>query len=79
MTTVAVPASRALSRSTLRWIAWTGIAVAAFGLWLMLPPVAVRSAQWVFLIEGLAALACAVVAGMGERRLGWTGVVVAGL
>jgi simple sugar transport system permease protein len=79
VSTVAVPAARAVSRSVLRWIAWSAIAVAGVGLWLMLPPVAIRSALFIFLVEGLAALACAAVAGMGERRLGWTGVVVAGL
>ncbi len=79
MNAISVPASRAMSGSAVRWIGWSGIAAAAFGLWLMLPPVEVRSPQWVFLIEGLAALACALAAGMGERRLGWTGVVVAGI
>jgi len=70
VSTVAVPAARAVRRSVLRWIAWSAIAVAGVGLWLMLPPVAIRSALFIFLVEGLAAVTCAAVAGMGERRLG---------
>jgi ABC-type uncharacterized transport system permease subunit len=79
MSAVSVPASRALSRSTLRWMAWASIALAGFGLWLMLPPVGVRSFVVVFLIEGAAAVLGAVAAGMGERKLGWTAVGVAGI
>jgi ABC-type uncharacterized transport system permease subunit len=79
VSTVAVPASRVLERATVRWIAWASIAIGAFGLWLMLPPVEVRTSVWAFLIEGIAAVMGAVAAGMGERKLGWTAVGVAGI
>jgi general nucleoside transport system permease protein len=74
----AVPAARALDRTVVRGIAWASIGVAVFGLWLMLPPVGLRSSLWIFLIEGLAAVFCAAAAGLGEKRLGWSGVAVAG-
>jgi ABC-type uncharacterized transport system permease subunit len=79
MSTVSVPASRAVSRSALRWTAWAAIALSGFGLWLMLPPVEVRRSVVVFLIEGAAAVMGAVAAGMGERKLGWSAVGAAGI
>jgi len=76
---IPVPASRAISTTTLRWIAWGSIGLAGFGLWLMLPPVEVRSPVWVFLIEALAAIGGATTAGLGLRKLGWSTVGVAGI
>ena len=79
MSAVTVPASRAMSPSAIKWMAWASIALGGFGLWLMLPPVEARNPVWVFLIEAIAAVMGAAAAALGQRKLGWTAVGVAGI
>jgi general nucleoside transport system permease protein len=67
------------SEATVRWVGWSAIGVALFGLWLALPPVMLRSPVAPFILEGAAALAGAWTAARGERKLGWGAVGLAGL
>src|SRR5437879_2899012 len=62
-----------------RRIAWGGIALAALGLWLVLPPVESRSAVWPLAFGAVALAAGAWAALEGERKLGWGAVGVAAL
>jgi ABC-type uncharacterized transport system permease subunit len=67
------------SAARVKWAGWSAVGLAAFGLWLVLPPVEVRSAGVCFAIEAVAAAAGAWVAARGERKLGWGAVGVAGI
>src|SRR4051812_28136124 len=60
-----------------KYVGWAANFLAAFGLWIVLPPVEARSALWPFLICGIAAAAGLWAVREGERRLGWTAVGVA--
>jgi ABC-type uncharacterized transport system permease subunit len=62
-----------------RRVAWAGIAVAAFGLWLALPPVELRSAVYPFVLCAIAALAGLWAIREGESKVGWGAVGVGGL
>jgi len=66
------------SEATVRYVGWASIGLAALGLWLVLPPVEVRSVVVPFVLQGVAALGGAWTAARGERKLGWGGVIVAG-
>jgi simple sugar transport system permease protein len=57
--------------------AWFGIALAGLGLWLVLPPVVLRSPVWSFVLSALAMLLGAWAARQGELKLGWGAVGVA--
>jgi general nucleoside transport system permease protein len=67
------------SESAVRWAGWGAIGLAAFGLWLALPPVMLRSPAIPFILAGVAAAGGAWVAARGDRKLGWGAVVFAGL
>jgi general nucleoside transport system permease protein len=67
------------SEAAPRWVGWSAIGLAAFGLWLALPPVMLRSPIVPFILEGTAAVCGAWVAARGERKLGWGAVGVAGV
>jgi general nucleoside transport system permease protein len=67
------------SESVPRWAGWGAIGLAAFGLWLALPPVELRSPVVPFILEGIAAVAGAWAAARGERKIGWGAVGVAGI
>ena len=75
----AISASPDLLRraATPKYVGWVAIFLAAFGLWIALPPVMTRSALWPLLICGVAAAIGIWVALQGERKLGWGAVVVA--
>jgi general nucleoside transport system permease protein len=75
------PAVQAAVRSeaTARYVGWASVGLAAFGLWLALPPVALRSAVVPFVLEAIAALGGAWAAARGERKLGWGAVALAGI
>jgi general nucleoside transport system permease protein len=60
-----------------RRIAWTGIAIAAVGFWLVLPPVLARSPVWPIALGAVAAAAGAWAVTQGERKLGWGTIAVA--
>ena len=76
-------AASASANDVVRWavaprrIAWFAIATAALGLWLVLPPVELRSAVYPLVLCGLAAAVGVWVAMQGERKIGWGAVVVA--
>jgi simple sugar transport system permease protein len=67
------------SESAAKYAGWTGVGLAALGLWLALPPVALRSPVGPFIITAVAASLGAWAAARGERKLGWGAVGVAGL
>jgi general nucleoside transport system permease protein len=67
------------SESVPRWVGWGASGLAAFGLWLALPPVELRSPVVPFILEGIAAVAGAWAAARGERKIGWGAVGVAGI
>jgi ABC-type uncharacterized transport system permease subunit len=67
------------SESAPRWIGWGAIGLAAFGLWLALPPVELRSPVVPFVLEGIAAVLGAWAAARGERKIGWGAVCIAGI
>lgn len=75
------PAVRASIRSdsVVRWVGWVSIGLAALGLWLTLPPVAVRTPVLAFILCAAAAVGGAWTAARGQRRLGWGGVGAAGI
>jgi general nucleoside transport system permease protein len=75
------PAVQAAVRSeaTAKYVGWASVGLAAFGLWLALPPVALRSAVVPFVLEAIAALGGAWAAARGERKLGWGAVALAGI
>jgi len=62
------------SVGTVKWIAWAGVALAALGLWIALPPVELRSPATSFILEAIAAGCGAWAAARGERKLGWATV-----
>ncbi len=62
-----------------RRVAIAGMCLAALGFWLVLPPVELRSVVWPIVLGGLGAVAGAWAGSVGERKLGWGAVVVAGL
>ncbi len=62
-----------------RRIAWAAIATSALGLWLVLPPVELRSAVYPFVLCGLAAAVGIWVAQHGERKIGWGAVGTAAI
>jgi len=62
-----------------RLAAWGAIGIAALGLWLVLPPVELRSPVWPLVLGGIAALIGAWVVREGERKIGWGAVGAAGL
>jgi ABC-type uncharacterized transport system permease subunit len=57
-----------------KYVGWAANFLAAFGLWIVLPPVESRSALWPFLLGGIAAALGVWVALHGERKLGWGAV-----
>src|SRR4029079_1710495 len=67
------------SESTVRWACWAGIALSALGLWLVLPPVTLRSPVTSFILIAIGAACGAWAAARGETKLGWGGVAVAGI
>jgi general nucleoside transport system permease protein len=67
------------SEKAVRWTGWTGIGLAALGLWLALPPVELRSPVVPFVLTAIGALAGAWAAARGERKLGWGCVAAAGI
>ena len=58
------------SEKAVRWTGWTGIGLAALGLWLALPPVELRSPVVSFVLTATGAAAGAWAAARGERKLG---------
>jgi ABC-type uncharacterized transport system permease subunit len=60
-----------------RYLGWAAVGLAAFGLWIVLPPVEARSALWPLLLCGIAAGLGVWAALQGDRRLGWSAVGVA--
>ncbi len=54
--------------------AWAGMALAAFGLWIVLPPVELRSAVWPLLFGGIGAGLGVWSAYGAEQKLGWGAV-----
>jgi general nucleoside transport system permease protein len=62
-----------------RRVGWLSIGLAAFGFWLVLPPVELRSVVWPIVFGAVAAAGGIWTALHGERKLGWGAVVVAGL
>src|SRR3954447_17197630 len=79
MSSATATATLARSVMTPRWIGWGAIGLAALGLWLMLPPVELRSSAYVFVISGIAAAVGVLVARMGETKIGYAAVVVAAI
>jgi simple sugar transport system permease protein len=77
----AISASPDLLRraATPKYVGWAAIFLAAFGLWIALPPVMARNAVWPLVVCGIAAAVGVWVALQGERKLGWGAVVVAGI
>jgi general nucleoside transport system permease protein len=67
------------SEKAVRWAGWSGIGLAALGLWLALPPVELRSPVVPFILTATGALMGAWAAARGERRLGWGCVAAAGI
>jgi general nucleoside transport system permease protein len=67
------------SESVPRWVGWGAIGLAAFGLWLALPPIELRSPVVPFILEGIAAVLGAWAAARGERKIGWGAVCIAGI
>jgi general nucleoside transport system permease protein len=67
------------SERAVRWTGWTGIGLAAVGLWLALPPVELRSPVVPFVLTAIGAAAGAWAAARGERKLGWGCVAAAGI
>jgi simple sugar transport system permease protein len=74
MTEIAVSFARRLTVA--QWVAWGGIFIAAFGAWLMVPPVSARSVAIpvVFGVLGVAAGIWGLT--RGARRLGWGAVTI---
>jgi general nucleoside transport system permease protein len=72
----AISASPELARRmvTPKYAAWGAIFLAGFGLWIVLPPVELRSAVWPFVLGGIAAAVGVWAARQGERKLGWGAV-----
>jgi simple sugar transport system permease protein len=62
-----------------KYVGWASVGLAAFGLWLALPPVELRSAAVPFVLAGVAAVGGAWAAVQGERKLGWGTVALAGI
>ena len=62
---------------SVKYTGWLAMFLAVFGLWIVLPPVELRSAVWPFVLCGIAAALGLWVVREGERRLGWTAVGVA--
>jgi ABC-type uncharacterized transport system permease subunit len=79
MTSIAAPAEVARWVVAPRRIAWGAIALASFGLWLVLPPVELRSAFYPFVLCGVAAAAGYWATRRGERKLGWGAVGTAAI
>ena len=75
------PAVQAAVRSEVaaKYVGWASVGLAAFGLWLALPPVELRSPVASFILEAAAALGGAWAAARGERKLGWGAVALAGI
>ena len=80
MSTLSPAVTQAVRSDTAaRWTGWVSIGVAAFGLWLMLPPVEIRTPVAVFLIEAAAAIGGAWAVARGQKKIGWGAVGTAGL
>jgi simple sugar transport system permease protein len=62
---------------TPKYAAWIAMFLAAFGLWIVLPPVESRSFVWPVVFCAIAAVVGVWVAMQGERKLGWGAVGLA--
>jgi general nucleoside transport system permease protein len=60
-----------------KYVGWAACFLAAFGLWIALPPIMARNALWPVLVCGIAAAVGLLVVFQGERKIGWTAVGVA--